>query len=63
LTAFFEEWIYGKGFPKLKGTFAYSAEKKEATITLEQTQKDEKKGIELFRIFDVDVEVVDEQGK
>jgi aminopeptidase N len=42
LTQFFDQWFYGCGYPKLKGTFAWDAQKKEAKITLEQTQMNEK---------------------
>ncbi|MHC4548264.1 MAG: M1 family aminopeptidase [Planctomycetota bacterium] len=61
LTRFFDQWIYGKGYPKLKATFKHDAEKGEATLTVEQTQEDEKKGVGLFA-FPLEVDVEDEKG-
>ena len=48
LAKFFDQWIYGKGYPKLKVGYAHDAAKKEITFTIEQTQANEKKGIGLF---------------
>jgi aminopeptidase N len=62
LTKFFDQWIYGRGYPQLKGQFEYNAERREAKLTLQQTQRDEKRQIGLFD-FDVDVELVEENGK
>eukprot|EP01103_Thecamoeba_quadrilineata_P014938 TRINITY_DN4575_c0_g1_i1.p1 TRINITY_DN4575_c0_g1~~TRINITY_DN4575_c0_g1_i1.p1 ORF type:complete len:885 (-),score=193.57 TRINITY_DN4575_c0_g1_i1:87-2741(-) len=60
LTAFFEEWVYGRGYPKLKGSFNYSAEKGEVKIGLEQTQKDDKKGVGVFEYLPIEVEIFEE---
>lgn len=43
LVAFFDRWIHGAGYPKLKASFAFDKEKQEATLTLEQTQVSAKK--------------------
>ncbi|KAI9346203.1 hypothetical protein BDR26DRAFT_932059 [Obelidium mucronatum] len=40
LTKFFDQWIYGRGFPKVKAEYSYDADKKIVQITLEQTQAD-----------------------
>jgi aminopeptidase N len=39
LQRFFDEWILSPGYPKVKASFAWDAEKKTATVTLEETQK------------------------
>lgn len=36
---FFDEWIYGKGIPRLDAAYRWDAAKKTATLTLKQTQK------------------------
>ncbi|MDH3590428.1 MAG: M1 family aminopeptidase [Planctomycetota bacterium] len=61
LNRFFDQWIYGKGYPKLKATYKHDAEKNQATITIEQKQVDDKKGIETFA-FDLDVAIEDDKG-
>jgi aminopeptidase N len=61
LTKFFDQWLLSPGYPKLKGKFDYSAEKKQVRVSFEQTQKDEKQGVGFFE-FALDVEVVDESG-
>lgn len=38
LTRFFDQWIYGRGYPKLKGTYEFDATKKIVSLKLEQTQ-------------------------
>lgn len=38
LVAFFDQWIHGKGYPKLKITFSHDKEVKQGTFTIEQTQ-------------------------
>jgi aminopeptidase N len=60
LTRFFDEWIYSKGYPKLKGQYNYEANR--VKITLTQTQIDEAAQVPLFG-FDLDVEVVTKAGK
>ena len=54
LIKFFDQWIFGKGFPKLSASFSYDLEKKSASLTLKQKQKSESRGVGLF---DLDVEV------
>lgn len=46
----------------IQGSFEYSSEKKEAKLTLEQTQVDTKKHVNAFSI-ELDVEVVEQAGK
>jgi aminopeptidase N len=48
LVKWFDQWIHGKGYPKLKASFAYDSKKKLGTFTIEQTQVDKKKGVGLF---------------
>lgn len=51
LISYFEQWFYGKGHPVLDVSFAYDASKGGyATITIKQTQADEKKGVGVFDI-------------
>jgi aminopeptidase N len=50
LQRFFDEWILAAGYPKVKAGFAWDAEKKTATVTLEETQKDAAKKIGLFEL-------------
>ena len=65
LTQFFQEWIYSSGFPKLKGSFEYDAERKMAKIVLEQTQVQAAKPgsakIDTFDI-DIDIKIIDEHN-
>ncbi len=61
LNRFFDQWIYGKGYPKLKVTFSHDAEKNQATLTIEQTQVDEKTGVGLFDL-DLEITLEDENG-
>ncbi|KAI8618086.1 hypothetical protein BC830DRAFT_1166471 [Chytriomyces sp. MP71] len=55
LTKFFDQWIYGRGYPKLKATYEYDAAKGLVQLTLEQTQGD--KALEIPDVFEVVVEV------
>ncbi len=51
---FVAQWLLSPGYPKLKGKFDYSAEKKQVRVSFEQTQKDEKQGVGFFEFaFDV----------
>lgn len=60
LARFFDEWIYGRGYPALKASLKH--EQGIATISIEQTQVDEKKGIGLFTFpIDIAVETADGQ--
>lgn len=60
LTRFFDEWLKSPGYPKLKGSYSYDAEKKQVIVSMEQTQKDAKNGIGLFH-FSLEIEIIDEQ--
>ncbi|MCB9895276.1 MAG: hypothetical protein H6839_12560 [Planctomycetes bacterium] len=48
LVKWFDQWILSKGYPQLKVSFSYDDKKKEGTFEIEQTQKDDKKGVGLF---------------
>ncbi|MDC1143137.1 M1 family aminopeptidase, partial [Planctomycetota bacterium] len=48
LVKWFDQWIHGKGYPKLKASFKFDSKKKLGTFTIEQTQVDKKKGVGLF---------------
>eukprot|EP01087_Luapelamoeba_hula_P013662 TRINITY_DN3907_c0_g1_i1.p1 TRINITY_DN3907_c0_g1~~TRINITY_DN3907_c0_g1_i1.p1 ORF type:complete len:923 (+),score=149.14 TRINITY_DN3907_c0_g1_i1:15-2783(+) len=61
LTRFFDQWIFSRGYPKLKGTYAYSAELRQVTVVFEQTQVDAQRSIGLFD-FNLDVEIIEQQG-
>ncbi len=50
LQRFFDEWITSSGYPKVKASFAWDAEKKAATVTLEETQADDAKKVGLFEL-------------
>ncbi|MFV1957870.1 MAG: M1 family aminopeptidase [Planctomycetota bacterium] len=54
LGKWFDQWIHGKGYPKIKAAYAYDGRRKEFTITLEQKQVDEKEEIPAFA-FTLDV--------
>ncbi|KAH9263524.1 hypothetical protein BASA83_013080 [Batrachochytrium salamandrivorans] len=64
LVPFFDQWLYSKGFPTLKGSLEVKTVGASASgstlvnITLEQTQIDIAAGVPFFNIT-VDVEVVD----
>ncbi|CAN8074195.1 unnamed protein product [Agarophyton chilense] len=59
LCSFFDQWFYGRGHPVLEVFFDYDASKGGcASITVEQVQADDGKGIGLFDItIDVAIEV------
>ncbi len=44
LGRFFDQWFRTAGYPKLEASFAWDAEKKEGTFTIEQKQVSEKEG-------------------
>ena len=46
LARFFDEWIYGLGYPRLKATSSFKAGT--LTVSIKQTQVDSKKGVGLF---------------
>lgn len=62
LNKFFDQWIYGKGFPKLKAAYEYNKEKKYVQVSVEQTQMDKARGIGTFD-FSLEVEVTNSNGK
>ncbi len=49
LEAFFEQWLYRPGYPKLKAEFSYDEKTKLGSLKIEQTQEDKEKEIGLFR--------------
>ncbi|KAJ3118493.1 hypothetical protein HDU96_001312 [Phlyctochytrium bullatum] len=62
LTRFFDQWLFGIGYPKVKASYSYDSSKKRVQIVLEQTQVSKKDGIPVFDLS-VEVEVVDAEGK
>jgi len=48
LGKFFDQWLYGLGYPKLKITFSYDEKKALGRFDIEQTQVDKDKKIEAF---------------
>ncbi len=48
LVKWFDQWIHGKGYPKLKASFSFDKKKGEGTFSIEQTQVDEKQGVGAF---------------
>ncbi|MCA8912561.1 MAG: hypothetical protein KDB82_12725, partial [Planctomycetes bacterium] len=47
----FDQWIFGKGYPSLKASFSFDAKKGEGTFEIEQKQADKKKGVKLFEFI------------
>jgi len=62
LTRFFDQWILGRGYPKLKAKFSHDSEKGEGKLVVEQKQVDEKRGVGLFS-FPLDVRWEDDDGE
>jgi aminopeptidase N len=57
LSAFFKQWIYTPGYPRIEGSWNYDQTKKEIRMTLRQTQHE-------FGIFTMDLEIgIDSQTK
>ncbi len=50
LQRFFDEWIHSPGYPTLRATYAWDAEKKAATVELEQTQHGDAKKLGRFEV-------------
>ncbi|UYP45490.1 hypothetical protein NEF87_001775 [Candidatus Lokiarchaeum ossiferum] len=48
LEAFFEQWLYKPGYPKLKAEFSYNEKSELASLKVTQTQEDKDKEIGLF---------------
>jgi aminopeptidase N len=61
LDSFFDMWFRSKGYPMLKVNFEYDKKKSQGKFTFEQTQRDEKKGIETFE-FDLEIGWQDSKG-
>jgi len=61
LDSFFDMWFRSKGYPLLKVSFTHDKKKGLGQFTFDQTQVDEKKGIELFEM-DVEVAWQDSKG-
>ncbi|KAJ3396590.1 hypothetical protein HDU92_002538 [Lobulomyces angularis] len=55
LVKFFDQWIFGKGYPKLKLKFDYNFEKNIVQIKLEQTQSSKDTGV--VKIFEINFEI------
>jgi len=62
LTRFFDQWIHGRGYPKLKAKFTHDAETEQGKLVIEQTQVNEKRGVGLF-CFPLDVRWEDDDGE
>ncbi|KAJ3202055.1 hypothetical protein HDU67_000827 [Dinochytrium kinnereticum] len=62
LTRFFDQWLYGIGYPKIKATYEYLANSKQVQIVLEQTQVSKKDNIPVFDVT-IEVDVIDADGK
>ena len=61
LDSFFDMWFHSKGYPILKASFEYDKKKGLGKFTFEQTQVDDKKGIELFEM-DLEIGWQDTRG-
>ncbi|KAG2221559.1 hypothetical protein INT45_002573 [Circinella minor] len=61
LSRFFDEWLYSKGYPVLKGTFNHDASRGTVQVSITQTQIKKDAEIPLFT-FDLEVELTDEKG-
>ena len=59
---FFDQWVYGLGSPKLTVKQAYDPAQKILTLTISQTQKQEKFSPSAYRL-PLDLEVATETGK
>ncbi|KAJ3410419.1 hypothetical protein HDV05_003803 [Chytridiales sp. JEL 0842] len=70
LTRFFDQWIYGKGYPKLKATvdfvdaaaFPFANGSNVVQISLEQTQGSKANGIPAVFEMIVEVDIIDVDG-
>jgi aminopeptidase N len=50
-------------FHLIQGTYKYNAELKKVTVTLEQTQIDNKNGVGLFDTIEPEVEIIDKKNQ
>ena len=48
LGQFFDQWFYTPGYPEIKVTFRYEADKQQGVFEIEQTQVDDEAGIPAF---------------
>ena len=62
LDSFFDTWFRSKGYPVLKAAFEYDKKKARGKFTIEQTQVDKEKGIELFEM-DLELAWQDDAGQ
>ena len=62
LNKFFDQWLYSKGYPRLKFTLLFNDTTKSAKVTVKQTQVNKEEGIGLFDIR-VPITIIDENGK
>jgi len=53
---FFDQWVYGTGYPKLEVSYRYNAETKKLDLNVRQTQKPENSTIPAF-IMPLDIEI------
>ncbi|KAJ3074782.1 hypothetical protein HDU98_010273 [Podochytrium sp. JEL0797] len=63
LTKFFDQWVYGRGYPKIKAEYAYDADKQICQITLEQTQENKELDIPAVFELSLEVDVIDADGR
>jgi aminopeptidase N len=61
LQKFFDQWLYSPGYPQLKTSFDYDAEKKLCSLKIEQDQVDPEKSVPAFDFF-LDVQLETEKG-
>ncbi|NQV29259.1 MAG: hypothetical protein HQ508_00085 [Candidatus Marinimicrobia bacterium] len=61
LDSFFDMWFHSKGYPVLKVSFAHDSEQGRGKFTIEQTQMDKEKGIDVFEM-DIEVAWLDTDG-
>ena len=48
LGPWFDQWIHGKGYPKLRAQWRWDDEARQGTLTLEQKQLDTEAGVDVF---------------
>ncbi len=61
LQKFFDQWLYGPGYPQLKASFDYDDERKLVNIKIEQQQVNPEKSIPAFN-FLLEVQLETEKG-
>ncbi|KAI8879234.1 hypothetical protein K501DRAFT_257181 [Backusella circina FSU 941] len=60
LTRFFDEFIYSKGYPQVKGQYEFKDDRVKLSMT--QTQVNAEKQIPLFA-FDLEIEIIDDKNQ